>query len=109
MFVPVCALCVLHTQVGNATSATQAALERRRNLGIHQEKKVKRQAKPVEMPDIDWMPLFEEAGGDDAKGEKPLTWEEIQQMNKKRRSLLALARETSPISTPSLDAPQTSR
>ena len=43
------------------------------------------------------MPLFEE--GEGANDDKVPTWEEVNEMNSKRRKLLSLARETSPTAT----------
>lgn len=72
------------------------ALERRQMMGLNSHIRVRRKMPPSDKPDIPWTPLFEE---DNVSVENAPSWANVNQMNVKRRDLLNLARNTSPIGT----------
>ena len=80
-----------------ATSGNLAALERRRHKGIPIGEKLRRPAKASKKYDIQYIALAEDTHSIGA--EKFPTWSEIGKMNEKRKTLLSLARNTTPIDT----------
>ena len=74
------------------SASTKEAIERRSMLGMGRVRKI---PVPSKKPDIGWIPLTDF----ETPNEKQPTWDEVRAMNHKRKWLLHLARETSPIDT----------
>jgi len=80
-----------------ATMGSMAVLERRRARGVQAGEKLRRPAKASKKLNIQYIALAEDTHSVGA--EKFPTWSEIGNMNEKRKTLLSLARNTTPIDT----------